>query len=63
MLFFDGVVEVELGAEGEAGEDELTGMFLFAGGGAGILKVIPDEAEVVVLGLVICIFGTCGLVG
>lgn len=52
VLFFDGVVEVELGAEGEAGEDELAGVFLFAGGGTGVLEVVPDEAEVVVLGLV-----------
>lgn len=63
MLFFDGVVEVELGAEGEAGEDELAGVSLFAGGGAGVLEVVPDETKVVVLGLVICMFGTCGLVG
>lgn len=63
MLFFDGVVEVELGAEGEADEDELAGVSLFAGGSAGVLEVVPDETEVVVLGLVICMFGTCGLVG
>lgn len=63
MLFFNGMVEVELGAEGEAGEDELSGVFLFAGRGAGVLEIVPDEAKMVVLGIVRVSLLGFGLVG
>lgn len=56
VLLFDGVVEVELRAEGEPGRDELAGgepAWSFACAGAGVLKLVPHLAEVVVLGLML----------
>lgn len=58
MCFFGGVVEGELGAEGETGEDKLfvgfPGVVAAAaavmGDGAGVLEVVPGLAEVVMLG-------------
>lgn len=55
MLFFDGVVEVELGAEREAREDQLFAMTVAAGlmllgHVTGVLEVIPGQAETVMLG-------------
>lgn len=55
MLFFNRVVEVELGAEREAREDQLFGMTVAArlmslGHVTGVLEVIPGQTEMVMLG-------------
>lgn len=55
MLFFNGVVVVELGTEREAREDQLCCMVVAAGWMpfghvTGILEMIPGQTEMVMLG-------------